>query len=1364
MPIKLIDPTISERDGTSQPGRAAAALLPDYVVVDERSAEDILKFVREYAKTLVYYGEDNQPAGDFQAFLGSLAPSDIAAFLNHPESFDQDRTPALYRPHFTLFMAFLRLLADARGQLNDFTRRHLDFYFRQFLRLRARPAEPDRVNLLLSLAARESRVLVPAGTAATAGADVAGKDRVYRTTRDIVVGRARIEKTSSLYVERSVTNLRKAWHNHRNDPEAGRFEMFSIAYGRPLAGDTIPDYPGNPPITLRNDDELDAFLLALRNLLKFASTGLFLPLGDLRALINLPDTTGDAPEVIANKKIKYRAIIDTIGKKRAANYVPPAGNLEFEAYANVALGALNVPGRSDATTIRTYWNTLLEVEAYFAMAIETFEELLAKVFVNGSDWDSGYERDVDIVAQMLENAYREKRFEERIAELRAIREARPDPEVAYLAMIQHALGDEITSQADIEVLLERLSVHLSETDLSKLASAYDVRRWTEVERLLAHSIFMRSNDLIPEKVRWLNAYPAADARQVSSTRGVITASGQRGFLPFGARAEQNEAITPAPLLGFAITSPVLALSSGKRTITLTLGIRASGYEFNQLQAVFSATYGKVDALGRSLFPLIFEVSTAEGWVRCTCSPDHGPVFGSYDALRGSSGPSNWFSHAQGLGLRIVLTLPENEVPIAPHAKPIDGLDPRFPALRMLMNPVWSATDERFVTYYRELGSLAVGAVYVEVDVIGLAPTVLESDDIVIDPKRPFEPFGSSPASGSRLMIGHPEVVSKRIHRLAFQFQWLGAPGNLADHYTNYGLAAAGVAPNFTVRVTSVDRMGTRVMSASAPLFAADSSAVTTIDLTNLTPPLVRDVSTLVGANPGTRISTWKRRLQWELGAVDFQHRTYPILAAQKSLEFATDTVKKAVSAYQVKPPYTPRLKNISLNYQSAAEVLLYQPGDEDKLERAYHVHPFGVVEVETFRETEEVPLVPRYDQESEFYIGFSSVSLPETVTMLVQLDEGSSDRDIAPPEVKWSQLSGNHWSPLGHKVVVDATRGLQKSGVIAFSLESTGKSTLLPSELTWIRATISRDHAGICDVYTLHTQAVEASFDDQNNVPAHYKTPLPSGSITRLKTPISGIVAVQQPYASYGGRMAEDPTAFGTRVSERLRHKQRALSSWDYERMVLERFPEIFKVKCIPAREESAGLVEVLVIPNVRAVPTNEFGPKAPVSLIGTIQNYLTARAPKSANLRVRNASYRAVRVRLGVRFSEKNNEAYWMGRLNDELNRFLSPWAYDEGADVVVGGRIYASSLVDFVDRRPYVDYVAGISLFYTDDEGERFFFVRPPGDNEGAYRVEAGAPDRVLVAYPHHRIDLLTTAHYDSRLYRGIGYMELEMDFVVG
>jgi hypothetical protein len=54
------------------------------------------------------------------------------------------------------------------------------------------------------------------------------------------------------------------------------------------------------------------------------------------------------------------------------------------------------------------------------------------------------------------------------------------------------------------------------------------------------------------------------------------------------------------------------------------------------------------------------------------------------------------------------------------------------------------------------------------------------------------------------------------------------------------------------------------------------------------------------------------------------------------------------------------------------------------------------------------------------------------------------------------------------------------------------------------------------------------------------------------------------------------------------------------------------------------------------------------------------------------------------------------------------------------------------------------------------------PPEDGS-AYYVEAGGADRVLVAYPEHRIEVLATTHYEARLHRGISRMEIELDFYV-
>src|SRR5690606_18094739 len=108
--------------------------------------------------------------------------------------------------------------------------------------------------------------------------------------------------------------------------------------------------------------------------------------------------------------------------------------------------------------------------------------------------------------------------------------------------------------------------------------------------------------------------------------------------------------------------------------------------------------------------------------------------------------------------------------------------------------------------------------------------------------------------------------------------------------------------------------------------------------------------------------------------------------------------------------------------------------------------------------------------------------------------------------------------------------------------------------------------------------------------------------------------------------------------------------------------------------------VDVIVIPDVRKLsPRDTLAPRAPADLLAAIGDHLAERAPAAARIRVRNPRYVSVQVRLGVRFRAGIDEGVAQRRLNDELVRFLSPWAFDDGAEVAIGGRIYASSILDF-------------------------------------------------------------------------------------
>jgi hypothetical protein len=559
----------------------------------------------------------------------------------------------------------------------------------------------------------------------------------------------------------------------------------------------------------------------------------------------------------------------------------------------------------------------------------------------------------------------------------------------------------------------------------------------------------------------------------------------------------------------------------------------------------------------------------------------------------------------------------------------------------------------------------------------------------------------------------------------------------------------------------------RDFSAATALFdAADAAKPVTMILTP--PPDQGNPDAAV--TDSADVSEWNRYLVWELNAPDFQHSAYPAVALQKSLEMAAAIANKnpstvSAAAYQVNPPITPKMKSLEADYAASAELAFDLTATSTGASQIFHLQPFGYQELRPGGGQPGCPLLPQHDFEGELYVGLRDAVAPLNVALLFQVAEGSANPDRTPEPVQWSYLSGNRWLTLQDgSLIKDATRGLINSGIVELSLRPAEPNTLFPGELYWIRAAIPRFADSICDMVAIHSNAVVATFDDRGNAPDHLREPLPPERITEPATPIPGIAAIRQPYTSFGGKMPELDERFYVRVSERLRHKQRALTPWDYERLVLEKFPQLYKVKCLradlAAHPREPGRIEVVVVPDIRnRMPFDPFEPKAPADLIRDIDEFLKDKTPAFARVTVKNAYYVPVKVRCGVRFMPGRDLSFYRKRLNDELNRFLSPWAYEEGADLVIGGNVYANSIIDFLERRDYVDYVAKLELFTSADEGQTFNLVPETND----YHVSAQRPDGVLVAARDHQFDVIAHADYRVEAFSGINYMSIELDFIV-
>jgi hypothetical protein len=258
-----------------------------------------------------------------------------------------------------------------------------------------------------------------------------------------------------------------------------------------------------------------------------------------------------------------------------------------------------------------------------------------------------------------------------------------------------------------------------------------------------------------------------------------------------------------------------------------------------------------------------------------------------------------------------------------------------------------------------------------------------------------------------------------------------------------------------------------------------------------------------------------------------------------------------------------------------------------EIDQFYHVEPFGQKTIELNNSLNPANIIAQHLEEGALYLGFDNVDPPQSVSLLIQMIEGSGDASQSQinSNVSWSYLSGNDWQPIDRlRISHDSTRNLLNTGVIRFDLSSDIDTahTIMPDGLFWLKAIIPEKSAGIDRIQNIHAQGIEAieldaSLNDQVIKP---------DSIAKLFDGSKGISSVNQPYASFGGAPPETEEIFYARVSERLRHKNRGVNIWDYERLVLDEFPELYKVKCLNhtnyKTEVAAGHVMIAVIPNLR--------------------------------------------------------------------------------------------------------------------------------------------------------------------------------------
>lgn len=461
-------------------------------------------------------------------------------------------------------------------------------------------------------------------------------------------------------------------------------------------------------------------------------------------------------------------------------------------------------------------------------------------------------------------------------------------------------------------------------------------------------------------------------------------------------------------------------------------------------------------------------------------------------------------------------------------------------------------------------------------------------------------------------------------------------------------------------------------------------------------------------------------IKLEMIGNDYSMATFLSNIPQPSVKVVYDTtdpnkiVGYTVDTAAAPVPNHPVLKSINVKYTAEDSVVFSNTDFTDRSNFFYHLEPFGYREMHPAITTDALTLLPVFNVEDgiptddggELWIGLINAKADETFSVLFQVSDGSANPLKNMTQVDWYYLSNNNWLSFNKQSVTDQTNNLTSSGLVIFSVpaDATLVNSRADSGLIWIKAVVQHDTDAICNLIAVDVNAAKAQFvqDIANNIV--FTQVLPPNIISKPSIADAALKKTQQPYTSFGGRVQETDDQFYQRVSERLRHKNRAITTWDYERLILQYFPQVFKVKCIDHTgflpdentnqqkysEMLAGHVTIITIPDLTHLNNvNPLRPYTSIGLLTEIEKYIATLTSPFVKLHLSNPLFEEVQFEFSVTFRENIDPVYFSNQLNDEIEQFLTPWAFGNPQAIQFGNSIEKSVVLNFIEERPYVDFV---------------------------------------------------------------------------
>ena len=763
-------------------------------------------------------------------------------------------------------------------------------------------------------------------------------------------------------------------------------------------------------------------------------------------------------------------------------------------------------------------------------------------------------------------------------------------------------------------------------------------------------------------------------------------------------------------VGICISNRIFYMSSGVRNVKMNVIFSAASVRDTVVEkkegnaSEFSAAFSNAFAIS---------VTAQNGWL---------------DIEDYKLGCSNLSSECPENQISLEFTIKDTDPAIINYDPEIHGGDyhAKNPILRLLVNP------RKSEALWYSLIKLQIQSVHVEVNVSKCRDIVVSNEYGPASTLLPVQIFGSVPKVGSAFIVGCKEICGKKLESFGVRGKWSGLPicKDFSEWYSQYdtpprtsdfevslsGLYGGVWIPSEKTAVTC------KLFNTEKNTFFGYDRGVAEIptDFNISFDGIVGSrISGLVPDDDNFMYSPMMKdgffKIQLISPSKAFMHGE---ISRAICNSFLSQILKKKNVDNLPNQPYTPSVEDLYVNYTSYADVSIVSNAHD--VDGVFYLHPFGYSRKEVV-----------FIRNGALFLGLIFKGKPKKANLYFVMNRDSALRSNG--KYCWAYLGQNGWKDLpDENRLADSTANFTSSGIVTLDLpqDMASKTHLMPQDMYWIRITPHNDSWRECSrLLTIFSQSLEvkrvSGFED-GSILEHCKPQ----TIKEVSTSVSGLSSVYQFEESFGGKARESDHKMRVRVAESLYHKNRSVCIEDYERMILEAFPEVHKVKCFPhvkmsevsKRYDFTSPGNILVVPvsSLYCDGSFQWDPCLNGSVLRDIREFLQKKVTGLAKIRVINPFFDKLQVRCNVKLRSRGDEGKILLDLNEKINRYLSPWFPEVGGITEhFGWSLNKEHLKAYIESLDYIEQV-----------GDDFTIMKIVSTDEQKYMVNLfeNTDDKIL------------------------------------